>query len=294
MFIERFISYIEFEKRYSKLTILAYKEDLHTFNQFLKNEFNILEIESADANQIRSYLMHLNLNKQSERSINRKIATLKSFYKFLTKNNFIEQNPCDKIKTLKTSKKLPVFVQEKEIITLLDNLQFENTFIGLRDKLIIELFYGTGIRLSELISIKETDINLDANQLKVIGKGNKERIIPINRELKNTIQSYLLLKKNQNLDNVSSYLVVTDTMKKTYQMFIFRVVRKYLSHVTNNEKKSPHTLRHSFATHLLNKGADLNAIKELLGHTSLAATQVYTHNSIEKLKNIFEKAHPKA
>lgn len=195
MFIERFISYIEFEKRYSKLTILAYKEDLHTFNQFLKNEFNILEIESADANQIRSYLMHLNLNKQSERSINRKIATLKSFYKFLTKNNFIEQNPCDKIKTLKTSKKLPVFVQEKEIITLLDNLQFENTFIGLRDKLIIELFYGTGIRLSELISIKETDINLDANQLKVIGKGNKERIIPINRELKNTIQSYLLLKK---------------------------------------------------------------------------------------------------
>lgn len=294
MFIERFLSYIEFEKRYSKLTILAYKEDLHTFNEFLKNEFNILEIESADANQIRSYLMHLNLNKQSERSINRKIATLKSFYKFLTKNNFIEQNPCDKIKTLKTSKKLPVFVQEKEIITLLDNLQFENTFIGLRDKLIIELFYGTGIRLSELISIKETDINLDANQLKVIGKGNKERIIPINRELKNTIQSYLLLKKNQNLDNVSSYLVVTDTMKKTYQMFIFRVVRKYLSHVTNNEKKSPHTLRHSFATHLLNKGADLNAIKELLGHTSLAATQVYTHNSIEKLKNIFEKAHPKA
>lgn len=292
--IERFLKYIEFEKRYSKHTLISYTNDLETFNLYVDQEFSIKDLTLIEAMHIKSWLMSMVEAQLAEKSVNRKIATIKSFYKFLLKNNLIEVNPCDKIKTLKMPKKLPVFVQEKSMVQLLDQLEFENSFEGKRDKLIFEILYGTGIRLSEIINLKILDVNLNSKVLKVKGKGNKERIIPINQSLLTLIQEYLIIKNNEKNGNDSEYLIVTDSMKKTYPMFIFRIVKKYLNYVTTNEKRSPHTLRHTFATHLLNKGADLNAIKELLGHTSLAATQVYTHNSIDKLKNIFEKAHPKA
>jgi len=238
--------------------------------------------------------MHLSENGISERSINRKIATLKSYYKFLRKIEIIDQNPADRIKTLKTPKKLPSYIQEEPMLNLLDKIEFTDDFSGTRDRLVIELLYGTGIRLSELIGLSIHSINIHAKTLKVKGKGNKERIIPINSTLLERTIDYLAKKKDLNSGNATDSFIVTDNNNQAYPMFIFRIVKRYLSHVTTNDKKSPHTLRHTFATHLLNKGADLNALKELLGHTSLAATQVYTHNSIDKLKNIFEKAHPKA
>lgn len=293
--IEKFLSYIKYEKRYSEHTLCSYKNDLVSFNEFIKKEFSLDDISNnVESHHIRSWLMNLSENKISERSINRKIATLKSYYKFLRKIEVVGQNPADRIKTLKTPKKLPSYVQEEPMLNLLDKIEFTDDFSGIRDRLVIELLYGTGIRLSELIGLSIHSININAKTLKVKGKGNKERIIPINNTLLERIIEYLAKKKDLNSGNATDSFIVTDNNNQTYPMFIFRIVKRYLSHVTTNDKKSPHTLRHTFATHLLNKGADLNALKELLGHTSLAATQVYTHNSIDKLKNIFEKAHPKA
>jgi integrase/recombinase XerC len=229
------------------------------------------------------------------KSVNRKIACIKSFYHFLLKKERIQKNPTLKIKSLKQKKALPQFLEEENIHVLLDELSASNVFESLRDYLILELFYGTGMRLAELIALKTSDVQLSSNTLKVLGKGNKERIIPINTSLKNALTLYLSKKKFEGIGNNSNYLIVTNNGKQTYPMFISRVVKKYVtSEVTSADKKSPHVLRHTFATHLLNKGADLNAIKELLGHSSLAATQVYTHNTIDKLKAIFEQAHPKS
>lgn len=292
--VERFLKYIKFQKRYSENTIVSYQRDLNDFSTYIEKEFDIKSSVEVNSSIIKSWLMQLSSDKIAEKSINRKLASLKSFYKFLLKEELIEKNPTDRIKSLKTPKKLPVFVQENAMVQLLDNVVFENSFKSQRDKLIIELLYGTGIRLSELINLKNSNIDIYNKSIKVLGKGKKERIIPINNELLEAMNVYNNLKKSEHSDNNCEFFIVTDNIKKTYPMFIFRIVGKYLGMVTTNEKKSPHTLRHTFATHLLNKGADLNAIKELLGHTSLAATQVYTHNSIEKLKNIFENAHPKA
>jgi integrase/recombinase XerC len=299
--VDNFLKYIEFEKRYSKHTLISYQNDLSQFSLFIEAEFNLSNPQEASYSIIRSWIVKLAETKITPKSINRKIAALRSYYKFLLRNGMISKDPTIKIKAPKVKKSLPVFVEEEKLIKLLDGIisednliGFEEDFSGNRDRLIIELLYGTGIRLSELIEAKIQDVNFYEGTIKVLGKGNKERIIPMNHTLVERIKEYNLLKKKEGLSNSIEYLIVTNEGTQTYPMFIYRTVRKYLDNATTVEKRSPHVLRHSFATHLLNKGADLNAIKDLLGHSSLAATQVYTHNSLEKLKEIFKQAHPKS
>jgi integrase/recombinase XerC len=300
-----FLKYIEYEKRYSKHTLISYQSDLNQFSLFLEEEFNLDNPENVTYSIIRSWIVKLAENSITPKSINRKIASLRSYYKFLLKTGKISKDPTLKLKAPKVKKSLPVFIEEEKLIKLLDRVRvstekeytgFEENFSGIRDRLIIELFYGTGMRLSELIEVKAQDINFYEGTVKVLGKGNKERIIPMNHTLVKKIKEYNLLKKKEGLDNSSNYLIVTNEGNKTYPMFVYRTVTNYfaMDKDITVEKKSPHVLRHSFATHLLNKGADLNAIKDLLGHSSLAATQVYTHNSLDKLKAIFKQAHPKS
>jgi len=234
-------------------------------------------------------------NELTARSVNRKIATLRKYFKFLLQEGVITINPASKINTPKAPKNLPVVVEEARLTQMLDDKEiFTPDFKGTRDKLVIETLFGTGIRLSELMGLKETDINVYEGTLKVLGKRNKQRIIPINNELKNLIAEYTELKKNQKFDNNSLALLVTDKGADAYPKLIYLIVQKYLSYISTQNKKSPHVLRHTFATTLLNRGADLNAIKELLGHANLSATQIYTHNSVERLKSIYKLAHPKA
>ena len=258
------------------------------------DQYEINNLIEATHAQIRHWIIALMEKEIDPKSINRKIVTLKSFYKFQLREGEIKKNPTLKIQSPKAKKKLPVFVEEQNMENLLDYFEFENDFKGIRDKLVIELLYGTGIRLSELIELEEKNVSVFDKSIKVLGKGNKERIIPINPNLLETIELYKTKKKNENFRNNVTQLIVKNDGDKVYPTFIYRMVKKYLGAVTTSEKKSPHVLRHSFATHLLNKGADLNAVKDLLGHTSLAATQLYTHNSIEKLKEVFKQAHPKA
>lgn len=290
--VDLFFDYIEFEKRYSKHTLVSYRNDLAQFTDYLNSTCQITDPSQANYPMIRSWLIVLLENELTAKTVSRKVACLRSFYKFLLKKGKITKDPTLKITVPKIRKSLPVFVEEESMVRLLDQLQFEEGFPGLRDRLIIELLYGTGVRLSELINIREPDINVFEKTIKVLGKGNKQRIIPVNKTLWEVLDIYREMRKGQMLKN-NDYLIVTEKGEKAYPMFIYRVVKKYLGEVPS-EKKSPHVLRHTFATHLLNKGADLNAIKDLLGHSSLAATQVYTHNSIEKLKAIFDQAHPKS
>lgn len=299
--VDNFLKYIEFEKRYSRHTLVSYQSDLNQFSLFLEVEFNLDNTQDATYSIIRSWIVKLAESKITPKSINRKIAALRSYYKYLLRNGKISKDPTLKIKAPKVKKSLPVFVEEEKLINLLDGvvsednlIGFEENFSGRRDRLIVELLYGTGIRLSELIEAKTQDVNFYEGTIKVLGKGNKERIIPMNYTLIERIKEYNLQKKREGLSNSIEYLIVTNEGDQTYPMFIYRTVRKYLDMTTTVEKRSPHVLRHSFATHLLNKGADLNAIKDLLGHSSLAATQVYTHNSLEKLKEVFKQAHPKS
>ena len=292
--MKSFLNYIEFEKRYSNHTITSYKNDLTQFGDFLKKEYEEDSFLEAKYEYIRHWIIALLENGLEPQTINRKIATLKSYYKFQLREGLITKNPMLKIKAPKTAKKLPVFVEEKNMTNLLDYFEYSDDFKGVRDRLVIELLYGTGIRLSELIELEEKNVSIYEKTIKVIGKGQKERIIPVNHNLLKTIELYIKLKINENFGNKTKQLIVKNDGEKVYPTFIYRMVKKYLGAVTTSDKKSPHVLRHSFATHLLNKGANLNAVKELLGHTSLAATQVYTHNSIEKLKKVFEQAHPKA
>jgi len=234
-------------------------------------------------------------NQIIARSINRKIAVLRKYFKFLLQEGVIEINPSSKINTPKVPKNLPVIVEDVKLTQMLDDGEiFSPDFKGMRDKLVIEMLFGTGMRLAELIGLKENDINIYEGTVKVLGKRNKERIIPLNHELKLLLPRYLELKKNENFDNNSLTLVVTDKGAVAYPKLIYIIVQKYLSHISTQNKKSPHVLRHTFATSLLNNGADLNAIKELLGHANLSATQIYTHNSVERLKSIYKLAHPKA
>ena len=292
--IDSFLRYIEFEKRYSPNTVISYHTDLSQFSFFLNEQCDIQKIQEADFSVIRSWLVNLMEHYLDARSVNRKIASLKSFYNFLLKQGYISSNPTLKIRAPKVKKRLPVFIEESSMHDLLENLTFPEDFFGIRDKLIIELLYGTGMRLSELINLNISDVNMHEKTLKVIGKGNKERIIPFHNNIYEILIVYNNYKGITFLNNQETSLVLTDKGEKSYPMFIQKVVKKYLSQVSTSDKKSPHILRHSFATHLLNNGADLNAIKELMGHASLAATQVYTHNSLEKLKTIFKQAHPKA
>ena len=303
MFIARFIQHIKFEKRYSPHTVSAYQSDLDQFITYLNNPDHddpppapiITHPSEITHHLIRNWMVELMNHKLTARSINRKIATLRKYFKFLLQEGIITNNPASKINTPKIPKNLPVVVEDVKLTQMLDdNEVFSHDFKGLRDKLVIETLFGTGIRLSELIGIKETDINIYEGTVKVLGKRNKQRIIPVNNELRILMTEYLELKKNQNFNNNSLTLVVTDKGADAYPKLIYLIVQKYLSYISTQNKKSPHVLRHTFATSLLNRGADLNAIKELLGHANLSATQIYTHNSVERLKSIYKQAHPKA
>ncbi|MFC5626477.1 tyrosine-type recombinase/integrase [Algoriphagus winogradskyi] len=293
--IDSFINYLEFEKKASPHTVEAYRRDLTQFEEFLALSFEINEISEAQHPELRAWVIDLVDSGLSTTSVNRKIATLRSYYKFLLRSQIISSDPTYKLKGLKNPKKLPEFVQEETILAVLDESVYELDFDGQRDKMVMEFLYLTGVRLSELIGLKWSDVNLIDDSVKVLGKRKKERIIPITKGLK---QNILLYKKvfEERFSKVgqSDYFIVSNQQKQSYPMMIFRIVRHYLDLFAQTSKRSPHVLRHTFATHLLNKGADLNAVKDLLGHANLAATQVYTHNSMEKLKAVFEQAHPKA
>ncbi|SFA92634.1 tyrosine-type recombinase/integrase [Algoriphagus aquimarinus] len=293
--IDSFVNYLEFEKKASPHTVDAYRRDLTQFEEFATLSFEQIEISEAQHPELRAWVIDLVDSGLSTTSVNRKIATLRSYYKFLLRSRIISKDPTYKLKGLKNPKKLPEFVQEEAIKSVLDESVYRPTFEGQRDKMVMEFLYLTGVRLSELIGLQWSDINLIEDSVKVLGKRKKERIIPITRGLK---QNILLYKKvfEERFSKVgqSEYFIVSNQQKQSYPMMIFRIVRHYLDLFAQTSKRSPHVLRHTFATHLLNKGADLNAVKDLLGHASLAATQVYTHNSMEKLKAVFEQAHPKA
>lgn len=295
MFLARFIQYIKFEKRYSPHTVSAYQSDLDQFFKFLNfPEETITHPAEITYQHIRSWMVEL-MSDKTARSVNRKIATLRKYFKFLLREGLIVNNPASKIQSPKTVKHLPVVVEDARLSAMLnDNEVFSDDFEGLRDKLVMEILFGTGMRLAELVTLKDDGINIYEGTLKVLGKRNKERIIPINQELKLLLVKYLDLKKSQLFDNNSATLIVTNKGAAAYPKFIYLIVQKYLSYISTQNKKSPHVLRHTFATSLLNRGADLNAIKELLGHANLSATQVYTHNSVERLKSIYKQAHPKA
>ena len=293
MFTERFIRYLQFEKRFSPHTVTAYQNDLKQFFDFLICKQ--LDLSVVTHKNVRGWMVELMDNGSEAKTINRKISSLRSFYKFLLREKLLDTNPMTHVQAPKIPKRLPVVVSEQKMNELLDSGDaFKDDFGGLRDRLIIELLYGTGMRLSELVNLKESDINTYEQHIKVLGKRNKERIIPINSSLTKLIGEYTRKKLDQNFYNKASSLIVTNEGKDVYSKFIYRIVKSSLAHISTHDKKSPHTLRHTFATALLNRGADLNAIKELLGHSSLAATQVYTHNSVEKLKLIYKQAHPKA
>ena len=289
MLKNKFIKYLSAEKRFSEHTITSYSTDLDQFSIFLTEEYQISnEVSEISFQIVRSWIASLLEKGVTPRSVNRKISTLKTYFKFLIRENIILESPMLKIVAPKSKKRLPVFIEENQIENLLNEVEFDEGFIGERDKLIIELFYVTGIRLSELINIKIFDINFSNSLIKVLGKRNKERLIPLSINLVNELQTFV---KKHNLNN---YLFTNLGGTKVYTKLVYRVVKKYIGKISSVNKKSPHILRHTFATHMLNNGADINAIKELLGHANLSATQIYTHNTIEKLKTVYKQAHPRA
>lgn len=289
--IRSFLEYLEFEKKYSIHTITAYKKDLETFQFFCKSEYKteLLDINYA---LVRSWIVNLVDSGISNRTINRKVSSLKSFYKYLQKTNQIQVNPLAKHKALKTQKQVQVPFSEKEIRLVLEGVIVENNFESIRDKLLVELLYTTGMRRSELINIKLVDLDFVNETVKVLGKRNKERYIPLLKSIKETIEKYNTFRSD--IKTNQPYLLLTKKGEKLYDTLVYRIINNYFSTVSSKVKKSPHVLRHSFATHLLNKGADLNSVKELLGHSSLASTQVYTHSSLGKLKEVYNQAHPRS
>ena len=290
---QAFIQYLQFQKRYSQNTILSYQNDLTDFFDYLVTQFSITNVAETKPTFIRSWLAQLKEKGIKSKSINRKISTLKSFFKYQLKQQTITVSPMATINTQKVSKRLPIFIEEKETNTLFNYVEFPTTWAGKTDMLILQLLYNTGMRRAELLELKERQIDKYNSTVKVLGKGNKERIIPISKELMQTIEEYIAQKQQLKEAN-TEVLLVNEKGKKLYAKYLFNTTKKYLGEVTTLSKKSPHVLRHTFATHLMNNGADLNAVKELLGHSSLAATQIYTHNTIEKLKDAHKKAHPKA
>jgi integrase/recombinase XerC len=293
MNLEIFLNFLKYEKRYSAHTITAYENDLHQFILFGTNLVDDFSLEQVDYHLIRQWIISLMNEGSVSRTVNRKISTLKSFYRFLHREGLIATNPTDHVIMPKMAKKLPEFVQEKEINFLLDGQFFGTDFEGVRDRAILTFFYSSGIRLSELVNLRFADLNLDTQVVKVTGKRNKDRLIPFPVEMSQVLKVYIQMR-NALFPDAGYILFLTSKGDPVYSKLIYRVVNKHLSLVTTIDKKSPHILRHSYATHLLNRGADLNAIKELLGHANLAATQVYTHTSFEQLKKVYKQAHPRA
>ncbi len=290
--VDEFLSYLNLQKRFSPLTTKNYAIDLKQFFNFLNQEVYDSRLTEISYQHVRSFIASLIDKKKSTVSVNRKISCLKSFFKFALKNNLISNNPMQKIQGPKTPKRLPVFIDENQIEKIFNQLKFDSGFEGIRNKLLIDVLYQTGLRRAELINLKETDLDLISLQLKVLGKRNKERIIPFSIHLKRCIQEYLNAKQENNL--INSFLFVNLKNIQLSPQALTKIVSEILSEVTTNKKKSPHVLRHTFATHLLNRGADINAVKELLGHANLSATQIYTHNTIEKLKKSYNQAHPRS
>lgn len=292
--IQPFIDYLTFEKRCSVHTIRSYQDDLVSFFDFIQLEFGTVSLPEISSSFIRSWLASLKDQGLSSRSVNRKISSLKSFYKYQIRSGVVDQSPMSAITSPKVSKRLPVYVEQKDIATLFADITFPDDWEGGTQRLLLAIFYHTGMRLNELVNLREKQVDVSNRTLKVLGKGNKERVIPVSPVLVEQIQAYSRKKRVVLEEPDTVFLLVTPKGRKLYAQYVYRAVRKYLGQVTTIDKKSPHVLRHTFATHLTNSGADLNSVKELLGHSSLAATQVYTHNTIEKLKDIYKKAHPKA
>jgi len=290
--IASFFEYLRYEKRYSPHTLLAYQNDVEQFFQFIISQFDAPELAAITPSMVRSWLAELKEDTITSKSINRKISSLKSFFNYQLKKGLLVKTPMTTIISPKVNKRLPMFVEQKNMDQLFQYLEFSDDWQGKTERLVILLFYSTGMRLSELIHLKESQVDASYAQVKVIGKGNKERIIPINKDLVTQLKEYMQTKPLR-LEGVLN-LFVTDKGLPLSPRNVYGFVKSKLSQVTTIQKKSPHILRHSFATHLMNNGADLNAVKELLGHSSLSATQIYTHNTIEKLKEVFKKAHPKA
>lgn len=287
-----FLQYLRSEKRFSEHTVLAYENDLNQFSFYLEEVYELDDLSKVNDKIVRSWMVHMSDLGLSARSINRKLSTLKSFYRFACNNGFCKTNPLINVVGPKQEQRLPEFVDEKEMALLFTKIEFEDSFKGRRDKMIMDLFYQTGMRLSELLGLKVQDINFSKKVLKVLGKRNKERMIPLHDGIINELRAYIKERDNQVLDGEIA-LLVNNRGAKCNEKFVYRTVNLYLSTITLTTKKSPHIIRHTFATHMLNRGADLNTIKEILGHANLAATQVYTHNSIDKLKAIYKQAHPK-
>lgn len=292
--IREFLDYLKYQKRYSRHTIISYETDLQAFSLFMETQYEETAIKEIKPAFIRTWLASLKELGNTSKTINRKISALKTFFKYQIRNGFLENSPMQVISSPKNAKRLPQFVDKKDIDTLFNYVEFSDDWQGATERLILQIFYNAGIRQAELIGLMQSQVDIHNSTIKVLGKGNKERIIPISTRLRTDIVKYIELKKLQFPQNEISSLLLNKKGKKLTPRYVYDVVKKYLSMVTTIEKKSPHILRHSFATHLTNNGADINAIKELMGHSSLAATQIYTHNSIEKLKEAFNKAHPKA
>ena len=287
--IKNFLDYLTIEKRYSVHTTVSYRNDLNQFNLYLSESYSGIEFKKVEMIHVRSYMVHLLESKLAKSTVARKVSSIKSLYKFMKKEQLISSSPIQLLETPKIDSRLPVFLKEEEVVNLFEEFKFEDSFSGKRDKMILYLFYQTGIRLSELIGIKDVDVR--NGELKVLGKRNKERIIPLSNNIQPLIHQYLNLKDE--LGFKKKYFFVTDNGNKLYEKFVYRKVNYYLSMVSSKHKKSPHILRHTFATHMLNNGADLNSIKEILGHENLSATQVYTHNTFQKLKSIHKQSHPR-
>ncbi len=292
--IQSFLDYLKYEKRYSVHTFISYQNDLQDFYGYMGSEYGNIPVAAIEYSYIRSWLASLKARGLSSRSINRKISSLRSFFKYLLRTGVIDRMPMSRVITPKMGERLPVFIREEDTKKLLAALnQSTDDWKSLNAKMLITIFYETGMRLSELINLKETQIDFNRSQVKVLGKGKKERIIPVSKDLIKMIRDYQQLKKRE-FESKEDLLLLTEKGKAIYPKYAYLLVNQYLGEASTLDKKSPHVLRHTFATHLMNRGADLNAVKELLGHGSLAATQVYTHNTIEKLKDVYKKAHPKA
>ncbi len=292
--IQTFIDYLKFQKRYSPHTVISYQTDLISFFDFIEKQYWNTPIADIKSVFVRSWLVDLKSSGMESKSLNRKISTLKSFFKFQIRQGVIQETPMSTIISPKVSKRLPQFVAEADTDTLFTHVEFSDDWEGKTHRLILLLFYSTGMRQAELLNLKESQIDKSNASIKVLGKGNKERVLPLSNEMILLLTDYIQSKRVQFAEPDKQVLLVNTNGKKLYAKYIYNVVTKYLNKITTIDKKSPHVLRHTFATHLMNNGADLNAVKELLGHASLAATQVYTHNTIEKLKDVYKKAHPKA